>query len=71
MGAEETTNESYETTRVSDRRGLGTLIDLPAARGELRRARFVTLAAKPQRLDASAALAFTTGESPQDQQPSR
>ena len=50
---------------------VGTLIDLPAARRELSVARFVGLAGKLQPLNASAALASTTGESPQDQQPSR
>jgi outer membrane protein TolC len=42
--------------------GLGTLTDLLAARRELSRARFVELDTKVQLLEASAALAFTTGE---------
>jgi len=50
---------------------VGTLIELPATRRELSLARFVALAGKLQLLDASAALAFPTGESPQDQQPGR
>ena len=63
--------ESYEATLASYRRGLGTLIDLLAARRELSRARFVALDTKLQLLEASAALAFATGESPPGQPPSR
>ena len=53
---------SYESTLESYRRGLETLINLLAARRELSRARFVELDTKVQLLNASAALAFTTGE---------
>src|SRR5262245_50834684 len=52
---------SYESTLESYRRGLETLINLLAARRELSRARFVELDTKVQLLNASAALAFTTG----------
>jgi outer membrane protein len=56
--------KSYEATLESYRRGLETLINLLAARRELSRARFVDLDTKLQLLNASAALAFTTGEPP-------
>ena len=56
--------KSYEATLESYRRGLGTLIDLLAARRELSRARFVALDTKLQLREASAALAFATGEPP-------
>jgi outer membrane protein TolC len=55
--------ESYEAILESYRHGLGTLIDLLAARRELSRARFVELDTKLQLYNASAALAFTAGES--------
>ena len=58
--------KSYEATLESYRQGLGTLIDLLAARRELSRARFVELDTKLQLLNASSALAFTTGESRQN-----
>jgi len=54
--------QSYEDSLRSYRVGLGTLTDLLAARRELSRARFVELNTKVQLLEASAALAFTTGE---------
>src|SRR5262249_36729932 len=54
--------QSYEDSLRSYRVGLGTLTDLLAARRELSRARFVELDTKVQLLEASAALAFTTGE---------
>jgi outer membrane protein TolC len=63
--------QSYESTLESYRHGLGTLTDLLAARRELSRARFVEVDTKLQLLNASAALAFTTGESPQGQPPVR
>lgn len=53
--------KSYEATLESYRHGLGTLIDLLAARRELSRARFVDLDTRLQLLTASAALAFNTG----------
>ena len=53
---------SYEAILESYRRGLETLINLLAARRELSRARFVELDTKVQLLNASAALAFSTGE---------
>ena len=54
--------KSYDAILESYRQGLGTLIDLLAARRELSRARFVELDTKLQLLNASSALAFTTGE---------
>ena len=54
--------KSYEAILESYRRGLETLINLLAARRELSRARFVELDTKVQLLNASAALAFSTGE---------
>ena len=54
--------KSYESTLESYRRGLETLINLLSARRELSRARFVELDTKAQLLNASAALAFSTGE---------
>ena len=54
--------QSYEDSLKSYRVGLGTLTDLLSARRELSRARFVELDTKVQLLEASAALAFTTGE---------
>ena len=55
--------KSYDAILESYRRGLGTLIDLLAARRELSHAQFVQLDTKLQLYNASAALAFTTGES--------
>lgn len=55
--------KSYESILESYRRGLETLTNLLVARRELSRARFVELDTKVQLLNASAALAFTTGES--------
>src|SRR5262245_60566107 len=57
--------KSYESTLESYRRGLETLTNLLAARRELSRARFVDLDTKVQLLNASAALAFSTGAPPQ------
>jgi outer membrane protein len=57
--------QSYEDSLKSYRVGLGTLTDLLAARRELSRARFVELDTKVQLLGSSAALAFTTGETPE------
>jgi outer membrane protein TolC len=62
----EASQKSYEAILESYRNGLETLIDLLAARRELSRARFVELDTKLQLLNASAALAFTTGESRQN-----
>ena len=56
---------SYEAILESYRRGLETLINLLAARRELSRARFVELDTRVQLLNASAALAFSTGETRQ------
>jgi outer membrane protein len=53
--------KSYGSTLESYRRGLETLTNLLAARRELSHARFVELDTKVQLLNASAALAFTTG----------
>ena len=58
----EASQQSYEDSLKSYRVGLGTLTDLLAARRELSRARFVELDTRVQLLEASAALAFTTGE---------
>jgi len=55
--------KSYEATLESYRNGLGTLIDLLAARRELSRALFIEVDTRVQLLNASAALAFATGES--------
>ena len=54
--------QSYDATLDSYRLGLGTLIDLLAARRELSRAQFVELDTKVQVLNASAALAFASGD---------
>src|SRR5262245_5298724 len=56
--------KSYEAILESYRRGLETRTNLLAARRELSRARFVDLDTRVQLLNASAALAFTTGEPP-------
>jgi len=56
--------QSYDDALRSYRVGLGTLTDLLTARRELSRARYVELDTKVQLLDASAALAFTTGDVP-------
>ena len=53
--------KSYGSTLESYRRGLETLTNLLAARRELSRARFVDLDTRVQLLNASAALAFSTG----------
>jgi outer membrane protein len=58
--------KSYEAILESYRQGLETLINLLAARRELSRARYVELDTKLQLFNASAALAFTTGESRQN-----
>jgi outer membrane protein TolC len=63
--------QSYESILESYRHGLGTLTDLLAARRELSRARFVEVDTKLQLMNASAALAFTTGNSPPGQSPGR
>ena len=60
--------KSYDATLESYRHGTGTLIDLLAARRELSRAQFVDLDTRLKLLNASAALAFTTGESRKDPQ---
>jgi outer membrane protein len=60
--------QSYEDSLASYRQGLGTITELLAARRELSRARFVELDTKVQLLDSAAALAFSTGETP-DAQP--
>ena len=57
--------KSYESLLGSYRSGLETLTNLLAARRELSRARFVELDTKLQLLDASAALAFRTGQAPE------
>jgi len=53
---------SYEAILRSYSLGLGTLVDLLAARRELSRARFQEVDTKLRLLDASVALAFSTGE---------
>ncbi len=62
----EASQKSYEAMLESYRHGLETLTNLLAARRELSRARFVELDTKLQLLNASAALAFSTGESGQN-----
>jgi outer membrane protein len=57
--------QTYESILESYRHGLSTLTDLLASRRELSRARFVEVDTKLQLLNASAALAFTTGDSTQ------
>ena len=59
----EASRKSYDATLESYRHGLGTLIDLLAARRELSRALFVEVDTKVELLNSSAALAFATGES--------
>ena len=54
--------KSYDASFEANRRGLGTLTDLLAARRELSHAQFVELDAKLQLLNASSALAFATGD---------
>jgi len=61
--------QSYEAMLESYRHGTSTLVDLLAARRDLSRARFVEVDTKLQLLDASAALAFHTGEAPADISP--
>jgi len=61
----EASQNSYGATLESYRHGLQSLTDLLAARRELSRARFVELDTKVQLYNASAALAFSTGESGQ------
>src|SRR4029077_779716 len=56
--------KSYEAPRASYRQGLETLTNLLVARRELSHARFVELDTRLQLFDASAALAFSTGEAP-------
>jgi outer membrane protein len=63
--------QTYESILESYRHGLSTLTDLLAARRELTRARFVEVDTKLQLMNASAALAFTTGDSPPGQSPGR
>ena len=57
---------SYDAMLASYQRGLETLLNLLAARRELSRARFVEVDTRLQLLTASVALAFSTGESPQE-----
>ena len=58
----EASQKSYEATLGSYRQGLETLTNLLVARRELSHARFVELDTRLQLFDASAALAFSTGE---------
>jgi outer membrane protein TolC len=60
----EASQKSYEATLGSYRQGLETLTNLLVARRELSHARFVELDTRLQLFDASAALAFSTGEAP-------
>ena len=60
----EASQQSYEATLGSYRQGLETLTNLLVARRELSHARFVELDTRLQLFDASAALAFSTGEAP-------
>ena len=56
--------KSYEATLGSYRQGLETLTNLLVARRELSHARFVELDTRLQLFDATASLAFSTGEAP-------
>ena len=58
----EASQKSYDATLESYRQGLETLTNLLVARRELSHARFVQLDTRLQLFDASAALAFSTGE---------
>jgi len=58
----EASQKSYEATLGSYRQGLETLTNLLVARRELTHARFVELDTRLQLFDASAVLAFSTGE---------
>jgi outer membrane protein TolC len=66
----EASQKSYESTLESYRNGLETLTNLLVARRELSRARFVELDTRLQLLEASAALAFSTGQAPPEPKPS-
>jgi outer membrane protein len=61
--------KSYEATLQSYRQGLETLTNLLVARRELSHARFVELDTRLQLFDASAALAFSTGEAAPEPKP--
>jgi outer membrane protein len=61
--------KSYDATLESYRHGLETLTNLLVARRELSHARFVELDSRLQLFDASAALAFSTGEAPPEPRP--
>ena len=60
----EASRQSYEATLGSYRQGLETLTNLLVARRELSHARFVELDTRLQLFDATAALAFSTGQAP-------
>jgi len=60
----EASQKSYDATLGSYQQGLETLTNLLVARRELSQARFVELDTRLQLFDASAALAFSTGEAP-------
>jgi outer membrane protein len=62
--------KSYEATLESYRHGLETLTNLLVSRRELSHARFVELDTRLQLFDASAALAFSTGEAAPEPKPS-
>ena len=62
----EASQQAYDAMLASYQRGLETLLNLLAARRELSRARFVAVDTRLQLLTASVALAFSTGESPQE-----
>ena len=62
----EASQNAYDAMLASYQRGLETLLNLLAARRELSRARFVEVDTRLQLLTASVALAFSTGESPQE-----
>lgn len=65
----EASQSSYEATLESYRQGLETLTNLLVSRRELSRSRFVELDTRLQLFDASAALAFSTGEAPPEPKP--
>ena len=67
----EASEKSYESILESYRQGLETLTNLLAARRELSRARFVDFDTKLQLFNASAALAFSSGQSADRREPTR
>jgi len=67
----EASEKAYESTLESYRHGLETVTNLLGARRELSRARFVELDTKLQLFEASAALAFSSGQPSDNRQRTR